>query len=172
MLPFSCLKTVIWWPERPRRHSRELTLGLMGQFSLEPSQWKGSAPGGKPNMVLVSSLGEPRLSASPLGSPIQISFSKLYQTPGVLRWHGQGCWTTHPVLRVRGDDSPVNPLKLWALQLAKYTVNKAIHHQQAFFQKNYHIFSPLKAVFFSALCGQGAWWHFLLLLLLLRFFIA
>lgn len=78
---------------RPGRHSRELTLGLMGQLSLEPSQWRGRAPRGKPDMVLVSSLGEPRISDSPIGSSIQISFSKLCQDPMVLHWHLQGCWT-------------------------------------------------------------------------------
>lgn len=114
MLPFACLKMVIWWLERPGRQGRALTLGLMGQPSLDPSQWRGSAPRGKPDTVLVSSLGEPRSSDSPAGSSTQISFSKLYQDSVVLRRPLQGHWTPHPRLRVRGNYSPINPRKIWA----------------------------------------------------------
>lgn len=175
MLPFSCLKTVIWWLERQGRHSRELTLRLMGQFSLELNQWTENASHRKPDMVLVSSLGEPRISDSPIGSSIQISFSKLYQDPGVLHWHLQGYWTHSSCAEdERKVLVPSAPKIMNLFATSKIHSKQAIHHQQAFFQKNYHIVSPLQAGLFSSFLWLRGLVRFLLLLLLLllEFFIA
>lgn len=135
ILPFSCLQTVGWWLDRQGRHSQELILGWMSQFSLEPSQWQGTAPSPIPfpptpqsqTACHGASFGEPRTRDSPIGSSIEIPFSQLYWAPpGSCISIYREVAPTPPVLGMRRNCSPINPQELWAfLQLAKHLVEQS-----------------------------------------------